>query len=288
MHGLARTAALLLIAAIPLAAAAQAGIPRSSPTAARGGAAAAAQPDAAALSGRYVGKVQGERAVLELTQESGALAGRLAVGAHRYDLEGVVAQGIGRGRMVYQGDGTRFQFAVTRAGAAVTLHTRMFVLGVPVDVPPMVFRRAGSAGAQAADLAATPGEVGQARGRDAGLAAEEGERDRRLVGSWAHSSSYTSGDFSAATRTEIHLLPDGRVVEGGSRVVGGGASGSFDSGGGGRGRVTAHWRTQDRILYLRDASGGPWNALARYGLTDDGSTAMLTYGNGSKKLWHRQ
>lgn len=81
------------------------------------------------------------------------------------------------------------------------------------------------------------------------------------------------------------INPDGTFVLGDGRVVGGGGAGSFDSGGGGGVEATGEWRTENRIVYVRDP-GGQWQPYARYYV--EGSRMMFTFGDNSRQIWHRQ
>ncbi len=111
------------------------------------------------------------------------------------------------------------------------------------------------------------------------------EIDPALVGHWRKTDSYTSGDFSAASETNITLLADGTYRYGASKLYGGGDAGTFGSergGGGEQGR----WRTANRILYVFDPGSGQWSAYARYYV--EGNSALLTYGDGKREAWERR
>lgn len=141
-------------------------------------------------------------------------------------------------------------------------------------------------------LAADEDGDGSARSDDAGSPATiardadqaDAAHDPRLIGSWRHTDAYASGDFTAAVDDLLHLFGDGTYREGG-RAAAGDAAASFvgDSQEGADGA----WQTADRIFYVRPAGGAEWQPLARYGLTDDGSTMMFTFGNGAKQIWNR-
>src|SRR5690606_2584606 len=106
--------------------------------------------------------------------------------------------------------------------------------------------------------------------------------DPALVGHWRKSESYTSGDFSVASDTNIELRPDGTYRFGASKLYGGGDAGTFGSesaGGGEQGR----WSTSNRILYVFDPDSGQWSPYARYYV--EGNSALLTYGNGKREVW---
>jgi hypothetical protein len=128
-------------------------------------------------------------------------------------------------------------------------------------------------------------EIALAKTTSAPRARQASEIDPALVGHWAKSESYTSGDFSAASEANIVLLPDGTYRFGPSKLYGGGDAGTFGSesaGGGEQGR----WSSANRILYVLDPESGQWSAYARYYV--EGNRALLTYGDGKREVWERR
>lgn len=111
--------------------------------------------------------------------------------------------------------------------------------------------------------------------------------DARLIGVWANEHSYVSGEFSVASETRAVLRGDGSYSFGESRMVGGGASGSFDSGTGGE-AARGWWTTQDGVLYVIPAGAQQWEAYGRYGFALDGDTVRIVFGDGSQHYWSRR
>jgi hypothetical protein len=109
-------------------------------------------------------------------------------------------------------------------------------------------------------------------------------RDPSLVGRWLYSKTYQSGGFFGTTRARMQLSADGSLLYGdGDVTLGGDAEGRT----GNSGDITrARWRTQGNVLQLREAGSAQWQPYARYHL--EGGSLLLTYGDGSRKLWKRQ
>lgn len=110
------------------------------------------------------------------------------------------------------------------------------------------------------------------------------QRDPALVGLWRYSDSYTSGDFSLATEKYLEVNLDGTYKYGNGRVVGGGNSGTFDSGRGGDDFVTGRWRTENGIIYI-DEGYGTWTPYCGYYV--EGDKLMMKFNDGSKEIWYR-
>lgn len=111
------------------------------------------------------------------------------------------------------------------------------------------------------------------------------QQDPILIGLWRYSNSYTSGGFSMVSEKYMEIRADGTYSYGNGRVVGGGNSGSFDSGGGGD-ILTGKWRTENRIIYIDETGSGNWLPYSGYYV--EGNSLMLKFNNGSKEIWHRQ
>ncbi len=110
-------------------------------------------------------------------------------------------------------------------------------------------------------------------------------RDPALVGLWSYSESYTSGDFSMATEKYMEVRYDGTYSYGNGRVIGGGDSGTFDSGTDGNDVLTGRWRTENSIIYI-DEGYGNWVPYASYYV--EGDKLLIKFNNGEKELWYRQ
>lgn len=224
-------------------------------------------PGMVAAADSYAGEFNGEPMKAVLTTERGSVHGTLDVGGYVYRVtarrQGPAAEGEMRdqdGRAVplrLRFDGDRLALEVYAQGAgSAPLHLSLA-------------RGAKRSGSKRAE-------------RDASRA----QRDPALVGRWARSESYTSGDFSMVNQTRVTLFADGTFVMGPGRVIGGGDAGSFDSGSGGAAGEGGRWRTENRILYTAPAAGGGWSAYARYYV--EGNKLLLTFGDGSRELWHRE
>ena len=108
--------------------------------------------------------------------------------------------------------------------------------------------------------------------------------DAQLVGRWRYTSTYVSGDFSAASDTWLILNPDGTFEYGYGRVGAGGSSASIVTD---RGDAeTGKWRIENRVLMYQDSGSTTWQPFARYYV--EGNSMMLTYDNGKRQVWERQ
>ncbi|HEX7054158.1 MAG TPA: hypothetical protein VF211_09555 [Burkholderiales bacterium] len=212
---------------------------------------------AAAFKGTYAGEFNGKAARAELREEAGVVRGTLVIDGYTYRVVARPSGGRAAGELEDEA-GVTVPLVMTLEGGK---------LGMAIYV-------------QGANAPATRVLLSSAKPSRA----PAGEIDPALVGHWAKSESYTSGDFSAAAETNIYLLPDGTYRFGASKLYGGGDAGSFGSEGGGgeRGR----WRTANRILYVLDAASGQWSAYARYYV--EGNSALLTFGNGKREVWERR
>jgi hypothetical protein len=94
-----------------------------------------------------------------------------------------------------------------------------------------------------------------------------------------------SGNFSVASEVMLQLRADGTYSHGQGRTVGGGNTGSFDSGTGGVSH--GRWKAQNRVIYNYDAGSGQWHPYARYGFDESRGTMMFTFDNNSRELWQR-
>lgn len=85
----------------------------------------------------------------------------------------------------------------------------------------------------------------------------------------------------------VQFRADGSFTHSTGRLVGGGNSGSFNSG---SGKETTHgrWQVQDKILYYLVDGSNNWEAYGYYGFTEDGQTMRIVFGNGNKELWERR
>lgn len=221
---------------------------------------------AAAFKGSYTGDFGGNAVRAELGEKAGVVQGTVVIDGYTYRVSAHASAGRASGELQDEA-GMRVPLVMTLDKGKLDLVIHAQGQGAPATR--IELSRAGK-GASAPAQRPAP--------------AQAVEIDPALVGHWAKSESYTSGDFSAASETNIYLLPDGTYRYGASKLYGGGDAGSFGSegGGGDQGR----WRTADRILYVFDPGSGQWSAYARYYV--EGNSALLTYGNGKREVWKRR
>jgi hypothetical protein len=117
-----------------------------------------------------------------------------------------------------------------------------------------------------------------------GAAAGASERDSRLIGRWKHTDAGRSGTFTYAVDTHFALNEDGTYRYGDSKAGTGDAS-STAIANGGKAEV-GQWRTENKILSLKPDGNPAWARVGRYAV--DATHLMLTYKNGSKKIWERE
>lgn len=211
-----------------------------------------------AVDGRYAGAFNGQPAAAELETQAGRINGTLVIGGYTYRIA-TRAAGTGAEGELTDEEGIAIPLALQASGNNLRLQIFMHGDGAPVE---LALQRGGGSPA-----------AGETRV----------ERDPVLVGAWVKSESYTSGDFSMVDQKTVQLLPDGHLVIGPARLIGGGDAGSFDSGSGGGGG--GEWRTADRILYTREPGTG-WAPYGRYYV--EGNRMMVTFGDGSREVWSRR
>lgn len=221
--------------------------------------------------GSYHGDIEGTPAVLTLERDGARLRGEIDASGYRYELDGDVDALRSKGRLVdpqtrgvmaYQGslEGDDLQLSLEANGARLELRfTRRAAASTG----------AGSAGGSGSTPDATA------------MPSDRAQRDARLVGHWLHTDSYTSGEFSFATQLRLILRSDGSYLYGDSKVAGGGAGISAESGGGDMTR--GRWRTADSVVQVDEGFG--WQPYARYYV--EGDSMLLTFGDGTKQVWKR-
>lgn len=138
---------------------------------------------------------------------------------------------------------------------------------------------------QTASTAQRPGPPSGLAGPDR---ADGLPRNNRLVGAWAHSRYYGSGDFYGSVRTTLVFYPDGRLGSGESSASAGmgGSSVSSDSEGV-QVLEGVRWYTKaPEQIWIRAVGGGADRLYAEYGMSADGQKILL-YRNGGKQLYKR-
>ena len=117
-------------------------------------------------------------------------------------------------------------------------------------------------------------------------------RNARLVGAWAHTSSYRSTDFHASTRTLLVFYPDGRLGSGGGQTNASydGANGSTTANSGANGiniLTGAVWYNKgDQIWLHATQQKVPDEVWGRFVMTENGQAMHLFRGN-SRTLYER-
>lgn len=221
------------------------------------------------LSGVYSGQFEGQPARATLSVEGGTVSGTLDVDGYVYRIEGRQQGAVAKGRMIDQN------------GHAVQL-----TLQQPAnDQLTMLIEAIPGVALASVQVHLTRGEAGSGSVAGGGAQAAGVELDPALVGRWVRRDSYVSGDFTLANERRVTLFPDGTYRFGPGRVIGGGDAGTFDSGTGGGGNG-GRWRTQGQILYTMELGDMGWEPYARYYV--EGNKVLLTFGNGSREIWHRE
>lgn len=228
------------------------------------------------LSGKYRGVMANTPMRLVIVHVGKTLVGNMqSDSGDNYDITGTVNGTTATGVAVYNKDNSSWGFVLTPNGAGVIWTPTM--LGVPVAGAATTFEREG----KATSRSATGGDNRVAGGK------ASGNLDQRFIGSWVHTNTYVSGDFSAASEKYVQFGADGTFAHSNGRVVGGGNSGSFNSGGGNK-TTRGRWQVQDSTLYYLVDGSTNWEAYGHYGFTDDGQTMRIIFGNGNKELWERR
>lgn len=226
---------------------------------------------AAAFTGSFAGRLEGQPVRAELRERGGRIDGTVEISGYRYRVAARKSGARATGELQDEA-GVRVPLVMALDGRRLTLA----VHAQGPDGPALEIALAKTGAAPGAPARSGDAPAPQAQGR---------EIDPALVGRWSKSESYTSGDFSAASETNLQLFPDGTYRFGASKLYGGGDAGSFGSEGAGGGEQ-GRWSTANRILYVLDAASGQWSAYARYYV--EGNRALLTYGNGKREVWQRR
>ena len=226
---------------------------------------------AAAFTGSFAGRLEGQPVSAELRERSGHIEGTVQISGYRYRVAARRSGARATGEL-HDEAGARVPLVLSLEGERLTL--AVHAQGPNAPALEIALAKSGAAPRAPAGSRGAPAPQTQARAIDPAL-----------VGRWSKSESYTSGDFSAASETNIHLFPDGTYRFGASKLYGGGDAGSFGSEGAGGGEQ-GRWSTAGRILYVLDSASGQWSAYARYYV--EGNRALLTYGNGKREVWQRR
>lgn len=235
----------------------------------------------AQFAGHYVYQGAQGAVTLTLQQRDGAVSGSMR------GIDGSVMEFDGRLR-----DGGKGVAGTARAGGHSGIFAAKFLDGrlalIIADVDPATGRAKLDSTLELAFERAAPGSSPPPAARQPGVgtqqaAAPSSERDPALVGHWVHSNVYRSGDFSGTSSRQLVVQPDGTYQ------IGHGSVQVSSNHGFGRSQgedfTTGQWRTQNRIVYVREG-GSQWVPYARYYV--EGGSMLLTFENGSKQLWQRR
>jgi len=228
----------------------------------------------AGFAGHYRGVMANVPGQMVLVQKGATLTGTLQLdnGDH-YQLTGTVSGNAATGKARYAKDNSSWGFVLNTSASGVVWRTTVF--GVPRADTETAFTRQGATPYPSSSASAATAS-GKARG----------VQDRQLVGSWTNTRTYVSGDFSSVSEKYVQFRADGTFTFRKGRLVGGGNSGSFDSGAG-TNTTRGRWQTQNEILYYLVDGTNSWEAYGRYGFSGDGRTMRFVFGNGNTELWER-
>jgi hypothetical protein len=222
-------------------------------------------------NGSFSGSINGTASILTLKISKSALEGTIDAGGYMYTLEGQVSGSQSDGKISDSKTGGAMDFKASLSGNVITLN-----LIVPGQVGQtsqlqLVFNRMeGGSQMQNQPPRGTPGST-----------AQHVERDQRIIGGWRHTTSYTSGDFSAVSEWYMQINADGTYRYGDGQMLGGNSDVSFDSGQGSA--SSGKWKTSNGIVYIDNGYG--WQPYAAY--TVDGYSMLFKFNDGSKQLWEK-
>lgn len=115
-------------------------------------------------------------------------------------------------------------------------------------------------------------------------------RSNRLVGAWAHTRYYGSGEFYGSVRTTLIFYPDGRMASGsssGNASLGGSSVSSTSDGIQIMEDVRWYSKGAEQIwLRYTGRGAGTDKLFAEYGISSDAQKILL-YRNGGKQLYQR-
>lgn len=217
---------------------------------------------------------------LTIRQAGTAYAGELVLqlnGAREtYTVSAAMQNNLLVGTATYPANQTAYQLEAM-------LQNGQLIVGIGLlNIPAMggVFNKVAKTAA--AGSSAKPGGTSAGGGPD-GL-----PRNSRLVGVWAHTRHYGSGEFYGSVRTTLIFYPDGRIGSSdssGNASLGGSSVSSNSEG------VQilegVRWYTKGtEQIWIRNVGGGGDRLYAEYGMAADGQK-MLLYRNGGKQIYYR-
>lgn len=213
----------------------------------------------------FYGTLDGAPATLEGELDGETWRGRAEVGGSTYQLEGLLLDGQVQGIVTELG-----------SGATMPLLARLDDRSIEFHAPVTGRLEVSSAGESG-----TSG--GSASGGPADADLDRASLDQRLVGHWLWTDGSFSGDISITLQERLVLSPDGTYQYGDARAVGSGTGVSFNSDPGDV--QQGGWRSAGGVLYRSDLGAVSFTPYARY--ETDGSSLLLLFPDGSKRLWNR-
>lgn len=208
---------------------------------------------------RYEGVAGGLPASMDVTVEDDRWRADAEVAGTRYSLEGRLESGQLRGTVTELGSGQQSPLLASITGGGIEL------------LVPVQGRLVATEGRGAAATTASPSEGSESEGIDP-----------RLVGVWLWTDASFGGDVSITLQERLILNADGTYAYGDARAVGGGTGFGVDTGTDGSAE-TGRWRTDGSVVLI--SQGGDYAPYARY--STDGRSLLLTFADGSKRLWQR-
>ncbi|KAB7727956.1 hypothetical protein F5984_19560 [Rudanella paleaurantiibacter] len=207
---------------------------------------------------------------------TGELVLQLSGARETYTVSAAMQNNLLAGTATYPTDQTAYQFEAM-------LQNGKLVVGVGLlNIPVM-----GGVFTKVAKTAAT-GSSAKPAGTTAGGGPDGLPRNSRLVGAWAHTRYYGSGEFYGSVRTTLFFYPDGRIGSGdssGNASMGGSSVSSNSDGVQILEGVRWYTKGSDQI-WIRNVGGGADRLYAEYGMATDGQK-MLLYRNGGKQIYYR-
>lgn len=226
---------------------------------------------AANFSGVYQGVISNVPMQMVLAQNGASLSGIMSGdNGDNYQITATVNGDVATGSMLYVKDRSSWDFMLNMREDGLLWTPTM--LGMPVNNAATLFERAS----------ATKTRTAASDARRVAAA----NLDARVIGSWRKTNAYVSGNFSAVSEKYVQFFADGTFVFSNGRVVGGGNSGAFDSGGSSD-TTRGNWQTQNTNLYYMESGTNQWNAYGHYVFVEEGSTMAIVFENGSKEFWER-
>ena len=236
---------------------------------------------AAGFSGEYQGVISNQSMHLSLHDDNNAITGRMTASSGDYyeiNCKHYASSALCAG--IHSGDyrSSFFQFSLDPQGLIWTPTQ----IGTPEQNAILARAATRFTRIESSSTAPATADTNSATNNTA-----TGQLDARLFGNWVHTNIYVSGTTSAASEKYVQFNTNGTFTHQNGRFVGGGDSGSFDSGGGSP-ATHGRWQTQDSNLYYLVDGESNWVNYGHYGFSSDRRTMRIVFANGNKELWERR